>query len=203
MANERKVSVPTKLSYEEFLKWCDEDTRAEWVEGEVIMVSPASKRHQQMVDFLLKILGIYVEVKSLGTLLSAPFQMYLAEERRGREPDLLFVAKARAHLLQETHLDGPADLAIEIVSPESRLRDRGEKLAEYEAAGVREYWLIDPEEKRADFYVLADDGRYDRRRPEGGRYRSGVLSGFELKVEWLWAEPLPPVLSVLKELKLI
>jgi Uma2 family endonuclease len=203
MANDRKVGAPIKLSYEEFLKGCDEDTWAEWVDGEVIMVSPASKRHQEIVDFLLKLLGIYVEVKSLGTLLSAPFQMYLAEERRGREPDLLFVVKEREQLLKETFLDGPADLVIEIASPESRLRDRGEKLAEYEAAGVREYWLIDPAEKRADFYVLGDDGRYDRRRPEGGRYRSGVLSGFALNTTWLWSEPLPPVLRILKELKLI
>ncbi len=203
MANERKVGVPTKLSYEEFLQRYGEDTRVEWVDGEVVLLAPASDRHQNLSDFLTAILRIHAEAKNLGTVRSAPFQMYLAGVQRGREPDILFIAKEHRHRIQETHLDGPADLAIEILSPESRLRDRGEKLAEYEAAGVREYWLIDPDDKRADFYVLGDDGRYDRRRPEGGRYRSGVLSGFELKLEWLWAEPLPPVLSVLKELKLI
>lgn len=203
MEKDRKVGMPTKVSYEEFLKWCDEDTQAEWVDGEVVMVSPASKRHQEIIGFLSGILVPYTQVRDLGTVLTAPFQMYLADVQRGREPDVLFVAKEHLHRLQETHLNGPADLAIEILSPESRLRDRGEKLAEYEAAGVHEYWIIDPDEKRADFYVLGDDGRYDRRRPEGGRYHSGVLAGFELRVEWLWAEPLPPVLSVLQELKLI
>ncbi len=203
MPSDRKASVSTKLSYEEFLRTCDEDAHVEWVDGEMVILTPASSRYQELLGFLLTVMGTYVEARGLGRVLSAPFQMYLAEQSRGREPDLLFITKERQHLLKETYLDGPADLVIEIVSPESRLRDRGEKLAEYETAGVREYWLIDPEERRADFYVLGDDGRYDRRRPEGGRYRSGVLPGFELNLAWLWVEPLPPVLSVLKEFKLI
>lgn len=204
MLKERGTSLPTKkMSYEEFLQWCDEDTRAEWVDGEVVMLTPASDRHQDLVRFLIMILGSFVEKHALGIIRPAPFQMYLAQQERGREPDLLFIAKEHLARLKPTHLDGPADLVIEIVSAESRLRDRGEKLAEYEAAGVREYWLLDPEEKRADFYVLGEDGRYDRRRAEGGLYRSEVLAGFELKLDWLWQERLPPVLSILKELKLI
>jgi len=201
MPNESKIK--TKLSYEEFLRQYDEDTRAEWVDGEVVLLTPASDRHQDLSDFLTAALRTYVEVKKLGIVRSAPFQMKLGPTLPGREPDLLFVAKKHRSRFKENYLDGPADLVIEIVSPESRLRDRGEKLAEYEAAGVREYWLLDPEEKRADFYVLGDDGRYDRRRPQRGRYLSEVLAGFELNVAWLWAEPLPPVLNVLKELKLI
>ncbi|MEJ7756097.1 MAG: Uma2 family endonuclease [Nocardioidaceae bacterium] len=55
---------------------------------------------------------------------------------------------------QKTYLDGAADLAIEIISPESIGRDRGEKFVEYEAAGIREYWLIDPERRQAEFYRL-------------------------------------------------
>jgi Uma2 family endonuclease len=191
-----------KLSYEEFLKLYDEDTRAEWVDGEVILLSPASNRHQDLSGFLTAILRAYAEAKQLGVVRSAPFQMKLGLS--GREPDLLFVAKEHLQRLKENYLDGPADLVIEIISPESRLRDRGEKLAEYELAGVREYWLIDPEEQRADFYILGDDGRYDRRRPRpDGRYRSEVLKGFELDTNWLWRSPLPSVLEVLRELQIV
>ncbi len=104
-------------------------------------------------------------------------------------------------LAEPTYLDGPADLAIEIVSEESLLRDRGEKFAEYEIGGVKEYWIIDPELKRADFFVLKKS-RYERRvEDEHGIYRSEVIPGFWIKVEWLWS--LPPVLDVLKELGLI
>ncbi|MFQ6063744.1 MAG: Uma2 family endonuclease, partial [Methanosarcinales archaeon] len=129
-----------------------------------------------------------------------PFQMKLAELKRGREPDIIFVAKDNLTRLKTTHLDGPADLVIEIISPESYLRDRGEKFAEYEIALVKEYWILDPEEKRADFFGLKE-GRFERRKPKKGIYHSEVLKDFWLKVSWLW-EP-PYVLSALKELGLI
>ncbi len=193
-----------KVSFEEFLAWCDEDTWAEWVDGRVIMVSPASRRHQDLADFLTSILRIYVESRGLGVVLSAPFLMRLPNIPSGREPDLLFVATAHVDRLKETYLDGPADLVVEIVSPESRLRDRGEKFAEYELGGVREYWIIDPELRGADFYHLDPRGRYRLVEPEAeGRYRSEVVPAFWLRLEWLWQDPLPPVLTVLGELGLI
>ena len=192
------------MSYAEFLDWCDEDTRAEWVDGEVIVVSPASLAHQTLVGFLLKILDTYVEQRELGQVIAAPFQMKTGPELPGREPDLLFVARENLGRLEGVYLDGPADLAIEVVSPASRLRDRGERLAEYEMGGVREYWVIDPEERRADFHVLAADRRYERRRTgEDGVYPSEVITGFRLRESWLWQQPLPKALSVLKELGVV
>lgn len=198
------ATLPLQMSYEEFLDWCDEDTLAEWVDGQVIMTSPASYRHQVVVDFLLKTLGVYVEQRGLGLVISAPFQMKLSIPRSGREPDVLFITTEHLNRLKGTYLDGPADLAVEVVSQESRLRDRGEKLAEYEMGGVREYWIIDPEQQRTDFYVLANDGRYERRRADTqGVYRSEVVSGFWLKEEWLWQDPPPNALAVLHELEIL
>lgn len=199
------ITQPTpamhKLSYEEFLIAYD-GVRAEWVDGEVIMSPPASYAHQELVSFLSSVLRVYIETQALGRIVTAPFQMRLAQISRGREPDILFVNKDRMHLIQPTYLDGPADLAVEIISPESLLRDRGEKFAEYELAGVQEYWLLDPERKRADFYQLEADGRYRLASLDEGIYRAKVLQGFWLNVEWLWQNPLPQVLTVLKELKI-
>jgi len=114
------------------------------------------------------------------------------------------VAKKTLKRLKQTYLDGPADLVVEIVSPDSRLRDRGEKLAEYEAGGVREYWVLDPIDRRGDFYVRAADGRYERKRPnDQGIYRSHVIDGFWLRERWLWKDPLPKVLSILRELGVV
>jgi len=133
--------------------------------------------------------------------LSAPFQMKL---ERGREPDILFVAREHLDRLLESRLDGPADVVVEITSPDSLLRDRGEKLAEYELGGVREYWLIDPERERADFYRLDAEGYYERAPVDAeGVYHSEAVPGFRLRVEWLWQEPLPKVLNVLREMELI
>jgi Uma2 family endonuclease len=190
---------PRRMTYEEFLAWADEDTLAEWVDGEVVMYTPASNVHQDISGFLESVMRSFVEARQLGIVRSAPFQMKLA--RSGREPDLLFVADEHLGRLRETYLDGPADLVVEIISPESVGRDRGEKFYEYEQAGIPEYWLVDPGTKRAEFYTLDAEGHYA---PvlygAEGVYRSTVLPGFWLKVAWLWAEPLPSPVRVLAEI---
>lgn len=200
-----RVPPGKKLTYEEFLAWCDEDTWAEWVNGEVVLVSPASDRHQALRGFLESVIGIHAEERGLGRVLGAPFQMRLPEPvHSGREPDILFIASAHLSRLTQAYLDGPADLVVEIISPESRLRDRGEKFAEYEMGGVREYWLLDPERREADFYRLDERGRYRLAEPHReGWYESVALPTFRLKLEWLWQVPLPRVLDVVRELGLL
>jgi Uma2 family endonuclease len=195
-----KLPPAGRISFEEFLAWCDEDTLAEWVDREVIIASPASDRHQDIGDFLVAILRPFIETYQLGYLRSAPFLMRLPNRPSGREPDLLFVAQARSDLIKANYLDGAADLVIEIVSPEGIGRDRGDKFVEYEESGMREYWLIDPLREQAEFYQLGADGRYRLGSVAEGIYRSQVLPGFWLRVAWLWQRPLPAVLSVLKEL---
>jgi Uma2 family endonuclease len=161
------------------------------------MYSPASKRHQQIVSFLGKVLGTFVEQHNLGIVLSAPFQMKL---EHGREPDLLFVAREHQNRLKETYLDGPADLAVEIVSPESAERDRGAKFYEYARGGVPEYWLMDPQIQWAEFYRLEEERYRMTFCGEEGEYRALTLPGFWLRVEWLWQEPLPHHLRALGEI---
>ena len=186
------------MTYEEFLVWADEDTLAEWVDGEVVMYSPASKRHQDVTSFLYEVIRTYVQPRRLGEIVQAPFQMRL---EHGREPDLLFVASEHLDRLKETFLDGPADLVVEIISPESLERDRGAKFVEYEAGGVPEYWLLDLLRRWAEFYQLGEEGRYEMAFVgRGGVYRSETLPGFWLEVKWLWQEPLPHPLRVLGEI---
>jgi len=189
---------PPRMTYEEFLEWANEDTLAEWVDGEAVMTSPASRRHQDVVGFLFEVLRAYVRPHNLGEVIQAPFQMKL---KHGREPDLLFVAEEHLERLKETHLDGPADLVIEIVSPESLDRDRGARFAEYETGGILEYWLLDPLRRWAEFYQLGQEGRYEVAFVgREGIYASKSLPGFWLRVEWLWQEPLPPPLLALGEI---
>jgi Uma2 family endonuclease len=200
-AEARPAPPKGRMTYEEFLEWCDEDTWAEWVDGEVMMLTPASNRHQDLSDFLAFIMRAFVEAHNLGVVRSAPFQMKTGPKLPGREPDILFVAWEHIERLEERYLDGPADLVVEIVSPESMGRDRGDKFYEYEEGGVKEYWLIDPQRRRAEFYRLGEEGWYQLMPvDEEGIYRSEVISGFWLKTSWLWEEPLPRVLDVLREL---
>lgn len=193
-------SQPRQMTYEEFLSWADEDTLAEWVDGGVAMYTPASDRHQDLAGFLITVMRIYTESRQLGIVRSAPFQMKLAHT--GREPDLLFIAQEHQDRLKETYLDGPADLVVEIVSPESIGRDRGVKFYEYEEANIPEYWLIDPQREQAEFYQLDEQGRYCLVSPGAeGIYHSRVLPDFDLPVAWLWHPP--RVLDALRQLSLI
>jgi Uma2 family endonuclease len=187
------------LSYEDFLAWADENTHAEWVDEEIIMSSPASIRHQRIAQFLFTLMAFFAERQHLGEIIIAPFQMKLAHS--GREPDVLFVANAHLGRLTETYLDGPADLVVEVISPDSVGRDRGDKFFEYQEAGIPEYWLIDPLTVRAEFYQLDADGRYQLVQPgPDGVYHSKALPGFWLRVGWLWQDPLPTLTRALREL---
>ena len=189
---------PSYMTYEEFLEWADEDTLAEWVDGAIVMTSPASLRHQMIAKFLLETLSTFVRMHGLGEVTHAPFQMKLPSA--GREPDVMYVASEHLGRFKATYLDGPADLVIEVVSPESASRDRGEKFYEYQEAGVPEYWLIDPRFQQAEFYQLDEAGHYRSIAPDAeGRYHSRALPGFWLRVvAWLWQEPpLNPIQALL------
>jgi Uma2 family endonuclease len=197
----RPAPPPTPVTFEEFLAWTDEDTLAEWVEGEIVPLSPTSFEHQLLLGFLYELIVRYVRARQLGTVILPPFLMRLPTRPSGREPDLVFVSNAHAERLRQTYVDGPADLVVEIMSGDSEARDRGEKFVEYEAARIPEYWLIDPLRRDALFYQLDVDGRYQRAAiDQDGFYRSLVLPGFRLQVSWLWQRPLPAVAEISAEL---
>jgi Uma2 family endonuclease len=192
------------MSYEEYLAYGEDTTHAEWVNGEVTVFEPESTRHQEVVGFLLTLMASYNELFDLGTLLKAPFEMRLEAVNTSREPDVLFVAQEHHQRLTSERLNGPADLVVEVVSPSSLYRDRVDKFFEYQRAGVREYWLIDPrpDGQRVDAYYLTDEHTYLPIAPdEQGRYHSTVLDGFWLTGGWLWQEPLPTPLMALGEMR--
>ena len=188
------------MTEEEFVAWCNEDTRAEWVDGEVIMPSPANLQHVDLVGFLNFILRGFVTSRGLGVVYGPELQVRFVSLRRRRVPDLLFVATEHLNILKATEVDGAPDLIVEIVSPDSPARDWREKYLEYEAVGVREYWVADPMSRRFEGYSLGADGRYTLIEEKDGMVHSAVLSGFFLKPAWLWQEPLPNPLGILKEL---
>ncbi len=195
--------VRVKMSYEEWLTWAEDHTQAEWVNGEGIAFVPPKTVHMLLLEFLRWLLKGYVDLLNLGEVASAPFEMRLESVPSSREPDLLFIANAHRHRLTAERLVGPADLAIEIISDDSVTRDRRDKRREYAAAGVPEYWLLDPRprQQRARFYRLNERGEYDEVFPSpDGRYHAQVVPGFWVRPEWFWQDPLPnpaPLLAML------
>jgi Uma2 family endonuclease len=90
-------------------------------------------------------------------------------------------------------------LAVEIVSPDSVSRDYVQKRAIYEEAGVREYWIIDPDAKRATFLRLRE-GHFKTVTPARHIFHSQVLPGFFVDVRWLWRKRRPRVYDLVRHL---
>lgn len=202
-ASEQPDEQRLQMSYEEFLAW-PEEVHAEWVDGEVVVFIPPVDKHQALVGFLHILISLFVNLRSFGIVRMAPFEMRILAGKSSREPDLLFIAKENLERLTPARLEGAADLVIELISDSSVARDRADKFYEYQEAGVREYWIIDPRpgKERVDFYHLLPDGKYQAILPDAaGHYHSHVLPGFWLKVDWLWQAPLPDPLFALADIR--
>ena len=166
-----------RLTFDAFLASCPDDRLVEWVDGEAIAHVPPTERHQDVAGFLATLLRQFVEWSLGGRVLVAPFLMRPRPDGPGREPDVFFVAPGHLSRLLPDRLDGPADLVVEIVSPDSVARDRADKFYEYQEGGVREYWVVDPRPgcQRADFWLLDTDGTYQPVPPDpSGVYRASL-----------------------------
>jgi Uma2 family endonuclease len=198
-----EMRLKQRMTERQFVAWAQrqEDLRAEWVDGEVIIMSPASVEHEQLLIWLFNVLHPFVEHHDLGVILGSQVTVRLASQKRRRIPDLLFVSKSRLELVKKNHVEGAPDLIIEVVSPDSQTRDRRKKHREYEKAAVREYWILDPLSQRLEAYALTR-GEFVELEPRNGELHSALLDGFYLRPAWLWRKPLPKVLTIQKELGL-
>lgn len=177
---------PDWISFEDFLEAYD-GVRAEWVDGKVEEMSPQTDRHLLIWGFLYKALSGFVAQKGLGGLVGqAGFQVKL-NARVAREPDVFYLAPQNEHRFKRTFVDGPVDLAVELISPDSRVRDRRHKFGEYAQGGVREYWIIDPDAETVEIYRLSPSGTYEPvKLGNPPRITSEVIPGLWIDPAWMW-----------------
>jgi len=195
-------SRPTRMSLDRFLR-TTEGQFAEWVDGEVTYMA-VSDPHQDRVEFLAGLMRLYSEDKRLGKVRTAPYSMKLPGKRVVREPDIMFVSSANLGKITYKYLDGACDIAVEVISPDSRTRDRRDKFSEYAAAGIAEYWLIDESRHWAQFYRLDEDGVYTLAPiSDDGIFRSQALPGFWIQIACLWQDELPRLNDVQRQWGLI
>lgn len=194
-----------KVTFEQFLELAGGDRHIELVGGYIVEMPSVTEPHSKLGSFLIKISDEFVIQKDSCSIFYDPFIMYTAMKKPGeikqygRAPDLMFVAKKNLHRVQSNHIVGPADLVIEIISPGSQRIDREEKFAEYQTGGVPEYWHFDPKTKEAKFFLRDANGKYQPVEPDAdGIIRSTTIEGFFIKTEWLWRNPKPSVIEVLK-----
>ncbi len=178
------------VPFDEWMEKYAED-HTEWVEGGVIKLSPVTEDHDGLFRFFIVLLEFFLAETRLGIVRAAPFVMKIKPKTPGREPDLQIVLNKHMDIVQPTLIAGAPDIIIEIVSQESIDRDYETKFLEYQAAGVAEYWLIDPIYRKSLFYHLDGKGQYQPIELVGNIFESKVLTGFRLDTRLLWQKPLP------------
>jgi Uma2 family endonuclease len=147
-------------TYADFLEW-DESVRAEIVDGELVMMAPPSRVHQGIITQLLFQIERFLKGKPCKVY-PAPFavRLFPAKDHRDDtvlEPDIVVVCDSAK--LDDKGCNGAPDFVAEIISPSTAKYDRIVKFRKYQIAGVREYWIVDPDTKTVQACVL-ENGRY-------------------------------------------
>lgn len=198
---QRTARRPVRMTLDEFLDPSFE-AFAEWVDGKVLYMT-VTDVHETISGFLYSLLRFYAEERGEGLAKAAPFAMKVSSNKPVREPDVMYVSNDKMSRIRRTHLAGPADLVVEVVSDDSRTRDRRDKFYEYATAGIPEYWIVDPDRSRSQVFTLTEEGIYEELPAEEGVLRSRLLPDFWVREEWLRPDTMPKIAAVLKEWGLV
>lgn len=161
-----------------------DEPRCELIYGRFYVSPSPSVLHQIMVLLLAEKLR-RIARKARAWVFVAPLDVNLFEHSVA-QPDVLYVSAANRRIIEE-RIEGTPDLVVEVLSPGTARRDRGEKLRLYAEAGVREYWIVDAAERQIEF-LRNQAGEFVVALPEEGAYRSPSIPELVLDVPDLWRE---------------
>jgi Uma2 family endonuclease len=199
----RSIDLPYMIQVydvteEMFDELVDEDTKAELIDGVMIVHSPASIEHDDSSGFVRGLMSFFAEARSLGKVLGPDSLIHLAPGRKCA-PDVFFIRQERVPMPLPKEFDGVPELVVEVLSPSNRRYDLRDKRLIYHEAGVGEVWFIDAELRR----ILVDrhrTGSYVEEIMTAGQVSSEIMPGFWLNASWLWATPLPNRFRCLEEI---
>ena len=155
--------------------------RAELIDGKIYYMAPPNTKHQRLVHFFDREIGNYIQShKGECEVFPAPFAVFLNKDDMNYiEPDISVICDTSK--LDDKGCHGAPDWVIEIVSPSSKPRDYMTKLFKYETAGVREYWIVDPEKQMVMVYGF--ESETVEQYPFGEDIPVGIYEGFSIKIE--------------------
>ncbi|WP_338868000.1 Uma2 family endonuclease [Spirosoma sp. SC4-14] len=173
-----------------FYEWLDEDKKAEFINGEVVVHSPALDRHNSAMLLLATLLNVYVNDRQLGYVRAEKALVELT--RNSYEPDICYFGADKAAQIVPDQLYYPApDFVVEVLSKSTEKIDRETKFADYAAHGVAEYWIIDPLRRTVEQYEIdADTLEYALMGSFGVKetINSFSISGFSIPVRAIFDE---------------
>jgi Uma2 family endonuclease len=189
----RRIRVPylfhcVDATPDDYEQLTDEDLKCEFVDGELIVHSPASLRHEDLTAFVIALLREFVIANRVGRAFGSNAVMQLGERRFS--PDVSVLKDEHVDRVRNGRVYGPMDLAAEVISSGTRVYDHATKLPAYREGRVGEIWLVDAEHRQFEVHALRGES-YITQTLATGRWSSLALPGFSIQVDWLWADPLP------------
>ena len=148
------ATLPNPFTYDDYIVLPDDGKRYEIIEGDVSLTPASSTRHQEVQIRLSSALFFHVDRHSLGRVFSSPIDLVLSMVDVV-QPDVLFVARDREHIIAKKNIVGIPNLIAEILSPSSTSRDQKEKPNLYQRYGLPEYWIVDPDSQTVEVYLSA------------------------------------------------
>lgn len=146
-----------KIQRQEFRSWISDEVKAEFINGSIVMHSPAAEDHNEATGHLYRVTSLYADLHQLGKVRVEKALVGLT--RNDYEPDIAFWRMDVANRFQPNMNVYPIpDLVIEVLSPgkENINRYTKVKFADYAAHLIREYWIVDPKKKTVEQYLLSD-----------------------------------------------
>ena len=171
-------------TYEEYLRLPEDGNRYEVIRGVLYVSAAPTYKHQSVVGELMLTLGHFVRERGLGKALTAPFDVKLPFGIGSPvQPDLIILRTGNIPHWEVKNFEGVPDLVAEVLSPRTRRRDRTLKLNAYQDAAIPEFWLIDPDARTVEVYVL-NRGKYAQlvHGGEGDEVWTSLFPDFRLKV---------------------
>ncbi len=171
-----------RVERERFYNLVHENVKAELINGNIIFHSPVRGRHWMASSGLIGKLIPHVNANILGKVGIEKVMIRLT--RNDYEPDIVFFRKEKAVNFTGNQLIFPApDFIVEILSEFTEAYDRGDKLLDYAAHGVEEYWIIDPENRAVEKYLLKNGYYQIAEKLHNGGIASTVILGFEIDLQ--------------------
>lgn len=176
-------------TYADYLTW-DESERIELIDGEPVMHATPSRRHQAISRELMVRLYEFLKGKPCQVF-AAPFSVRLEAKADDSddtvlEPDIVVVCDEKK--LDDRGCNGAPDFVVEISSPSTVRYDRMVKFEKYRKAGVREYWIVDPDTRSVQACILDGGMYYVQMYGDTGSAPVKVLPGCEVDLEGIFAE---------------